>query len=149
MLDHILVPLDGSPLAESALPHAVALALAFNSQLTLLRVVDQSAASQSVDPLDWHIEKTEADSYLDSVTARLQARNIAIEKVLLEGRPTSLIVDFAKSRNVDLVVLSAHGKSGLNDGSLGSVVQKIINTLDRSIMLVHSFQPIAMHSDVL
>src|SRR5260221_4641478 len=129
MLDHILVPLDGSALAESALAHAIALALAFNSQLTLLRVVDQSAASQSIDPLDWHIEKTEADSYLDSIVARLDTYHLSAEKVLLEGRAASLIVDFARNRNIDLIVLSTHGKSGLDNWPMGSIVQKVILSL--------------------
>src|SRR5579859_6253036 len=104
MLDHILVPLDGSALAEEAIPHGVALASAFNSKLTLLRVVEQSDSSRSIDPLDWHIEKTQADSYLDNIAARLREDQVNVEKVLLEGRAANLIIEFAQTHNVDLII---------------------------------------------
>lgn len=75
MFDHVLVPLDGSPLAECVLPHTVAVAQAFGSQVTLLQVLERThAASQTrpVDPLDWYISKAEAGACLDGVTARLR-----------------------------------------------------------------------------
>lgn len=140
MLDHILVPLDGSSLAEDAIPHGVAVASAFNSQLTLLRVVEQPDHTGSIDPLDWHIEKTEADSYLDSIAADLREDKIHVEKVLLEGRAPNLIVEFAQNNNIDLVILSAHGKSGSNDWTVGSTVQKAIQSIGRSIFIVRTSQ---------
>ncbi len=61
MLEHLLLPLDGSPLAERVLPHAVSLTKAFGSKLTLLRVVyknDDSNARGFVNPVDWQMPKT-------------------------------------------------------------------------------------------
>jgi nucleotide-binding universal stress UspA family protein len=141
MLDHILVPLDGSALAEEAIPHGVAVASAFNAELTLLRVVEQSDSSRSIDPLDWHIQKTEADSYLETIAARLREDKVHVEKVLLEGRAANLIIEFAHNHNTDLIVLSAHGKSGSNDWTVGSTVQKAIQGIGRSIFLVRPSQP--------
>jgi len=142
MLDHILVPLDGSALAEEAIPHGVAVASAFNSDLTLLRVVEQHNNNRSIDPLDWHIEKTEADSYLESMVGGLRENRIHVDKVLLEGRAPNLIVEFAQSHNIDLVILSAHGKSGSYDWTVGSTVQKAIQGIGRSIFIVRpSEQP--------
>ena len=149
MLDHILVPLDGSALAEDALPHGVALASAFNSQLTLLRVVEQDSANRSIDPLDWHIEKTEADSYLDAIAARLRQSGIGAEKMLLEGHAASLIIEFAQNHNVDLIILNTHGKSGLNDWTVGSTVQKAAQNIGRSIMLIRASQPAPDQSQAL
>src|SRR5579871_1031004 len=140
MLDHVLVPLDGSSLAEEAIPHGVAVASAFNSDLTLLRVVEQHNINRSVDPLDWHIEKTVADSYLDSIASGLHENHIHVEKVLLEGRAPNLIVEFAQSHNIDMVILSAHGKSGSTDWTVGSTVQKAIQGIGRSIFIVRGPQ---------
>jgi nucleotide-binding universal stress UspA family protein len=64
MLDHILVLLDGSPLAECVLPHAVALAKAFGAQITLVHVLEQPSASlrlPKADPLDWYLKKSTAN----------------------------------------------------------------------------------------
>jgi nucleotide-binding universal stress UspA family protein len=74
MFEHILVPLDGSALAEKVLPHAVTMGQTFAARITLLRVVERGpdAEMQSViDPLNWEIRKSEAQAYLDQIRARL------------------------------------------------------------------------------
>ena len=60
MLDHLLLPLDGSQLAECVLPHAAALAAAFNARLTVLRVLEKPATpgqAPAIDPVSWHLSK--------------------------------------------------------------------------------------------
>ena len=86
MLDHILVPLDGSTLAECVLPHAVAIAKAFHAQITLLHVLEQPSASLQLpkaDPLDWYLKKSAAALYLDTVQSRLQAEQLSVQTALL------------------------------------------------------------------
>ncbi len=65
MTVRILVPLDGSSLAGSALAHAVSLAEPSDTHLALLRVVERTTAQHSVDPLDWHLQRSEAQAYLE------------------------------------------------------------------------------------
>src|SRR5258707_10425369 len=110
MIRHVLVPLDGSAVAESVIPHTVAIASAFDARLTLLQVVEQAGASQSVDPLDWHITKTAASSYLERIERRLREDGLVAEKVLLEGQVAPQIVDFAREHDVDLLAMCTHGK---------------------------------------
>ncbi len=77
MFDNILVPLDRSVLAECVLPHAVAMARAFQSQVTLLTVLERGTrldCTYGVDPLEWRIRKLEAESYLRSLADRLKKR---------------------------------------------------------------------------
>ena len=74
MFDHILVPLDGSSLAECVLPHAIAIAKAFSAQITLVHVLEHPATSRgssNVDPLDWSLNRLAANLYLDTVHSRL------------------------------------------------------------------------------
>ncbi len=145
MIDHILVPLDGSALAECVLPHAVAVAQAFDAQMTFLRVVSQAqdAESRAIDPLRWHIHKTEAEAYLEGVVARLQNVDLDLPKlrtVVLEGQAAERIIDFTREHDVDLVVLSSHGRSGLSEWNINSVVQKVILRVYMPVMIVRAYE---------
>jgi nucleotide-binding universal stress UspA family protein len=146
MLERMLVPLDGSSLAECVLPHAVALARAFGSRITLLQVLERAHAAdqtRSVDPLGWHIRKAEAGAYLDGLVARLQEAGLRTEKRLLEGQAAERIVEFAHGQNVGLILLSSHGRSGLSDWNVSSVVEKIILRACMPTMIVRAYQPVS------
>jgi nucleotide-binding universal stress UspA family protein len=125
MIDHILVPLDGSRLAECVLPHGVALARTFQSRLTVAHALAAGQA-RSVDPLGWQMRKKESESYLGEVVERLSGLGLHVGKVLLEGSPAKRVIEFARESGVDLIVVSSHGRSGLSEWNISSVVQKII-----------------------
>ena len=144
MLEHILIPLDGSQLAECVLPHAVAIAQALDSRVTLLRVLGQPSAANatpSVDPLGWHFGKVEAKAYLDKLTIRLQQAGLQVENALLEGPTAERIVEFAVANHVKLIILSSHGQSGLSGWNISSIVQKIILRAYVPAMIVRAYQP--------
>jgi nucleotide-binding universal stress UspA family protein len=146
MLNHILVPLDGSRLAETVLPHAVALAQAFGSRLTLLRAVaqsDQEPNRAAVDPFSWQIRKAESRAYLDEVLARLQEAGAEADHSLVEGNAAEQIVEFAQSEAVDLIVLSSHGRSGLSEWNISSVVQKVILRAFVPVLIVRAYKGVA------
>ncbi len=145
MFDHILVPLDGSPLAECVLPHTVALAQALDARVTLLRVLERAntvGRTRFIDPLGWHIRKAEAGVYLDGVAARLQEVGLRTEKRLLEGRAAERVIEFAHGQNVSLILLSSHGRSGLSGWNISGVVQKIILRAYMPTMIVRAYQPV-------
>jgi nucleotide-binding universal stress UspA family protein len=143
MFEQILVPLDGSPLAECVLPHAVAVARAFQSCLLLLRAVDYPEADagpvHTVDPLHWQVRKAEAKAYLDAIAVRLQETGLVVEEHLMEGQPAERIVQFARDRDVDLIILSSHGLSGLSRWNVSSVAQKVIFQAYRPVMNVRAY----------
>jgi nucleotide-binding universal stress UspA family protein len=144
MFNHILIPLDGSSLAECVLPHAVGIARAFAAQVTVLRVVEQPPVTgplRSVDPLSWNIVKSEAEAYLNGVALRLQEVDLQVEIVLLEGHVSESVIQFARDSNVDLIVLSSHGRSGLSGWNVSSVVQKILVRSYLPTMIVRAYQP--------
>jgi len=144
ILDHILVPLDGSRLAECVLPHAATIARAFEAQITLLHVVtdtERSTTSPSLDPLRWHISKAESQAYLDEIAARLRAIGLQVEVIILEGKAAERIIDFARNKENDLLILSSHGQSGLSGWNISSVVQKILMRAYASIMIVRAYHP--------
>jgi nucleotide-binding universal stress UspA family protein len=146
MFEHILVPLDGSPLAECVLPHTVAVASAFESEVMLLRVLEQPAAvgrSLFSDLAQWRFGQVEAKAYLGEWTDRLQAAGLRTTNAILEGQAAERIVEFAHDHDVSLILLSSHGRSGLSEWNVSSVVQKIILRAYTSVMVVRAYQPVA------
>ena len=144
MFSHILVPLDGSPLAECVLPHTVAIAQAFEARSTLLGVMERSTTTgrlKSVDPLEWQMVKAEVNAYLNGVTNRLHEIGLPAENALLEGQAAERVVQFAQSQDVKLIILSRHGRSGLSGWNVSGVVQKIILRAYVPTMIVRAYRP--------
>ncbi|MGH2542832.1 MAG: universal stress protein [Ardenticatenaceae bacterium] len=144
MFKHLLVPLDGSSLAECVIPHAAGIARLFGSRLTLLHILEQSKSPGSplaIDPLDWELRRAESASYLSELCRRLEAAGIAAEERVEEGSPSRGILEFARTQDVDLILLSSHGRSGLTAWNVSSVVQKVLQRATTSTMIVRAFQP--------
>jgi nucleotide-binding universal stress UspA family protein len=138
----ILVPLDGSVLAECVLPHVVAIASVFGSKITLLRVIPppgNGGESHVIDPLSWEMKKVEAVSYLQRKKEQLEQIFTSIEYQLAEGQPAEKIIEYARNENIDLIALSSHGQSGLHEWNISSVVQKIILHSQKSILLIRAY----------
>lgn len=146
MINHILIPLDGSTLAECVLPHVTAIARAAGAHVTLIQVLEfpSTRPGEAIDPLDWHLKKREAEIYLESISARLRNVHLQTETVIKEGSPAEIIIDFANSSDVDLVAMSTHGRSGLSGWNISSVVQKITLRSYKSTLLVRAYKPTNM-----
>ena len=139
MLKNLLVPLDGSLLAECVLPHAVSIAKAFNAQITLLSILEQpmeSLGRPKADPLDWYLQKTEANTYLDVVKKRLENNHVSVKTLLLEGRALEQVIETAQTNNVDLLVLSSHGSHHANGWSVSGIVQQIVQRTRTSTLII-------------
>jgi nucleotide-binding universal stress UspA family protein len=149
MFNPILVPLDGSLLAECVLPHVVAIARAFDARVILLRVLEKNKANgtaQMFDMLNWQINKTGAKLYLEKISARLQKFGLRIETAILEGLVAESITEYALSRGVKLVILSSHGRSGLSQWGISSITQKIIFSAPTSLLIIRAIQPAVSES---
>jgi nucleotide-binding universal stress UspA family protein len=143
MFNSILVPLDGSELAEVVLPHASALGRTFDANIILVRVIESPGVgdTQPVDPLQWQIMKREAANYLYDTANRLQQAGVKTEAAVLEGQPAGQIVEYSQNKQVDLILLSSHGRSGLSRWNISSITRKIIQNAKRSTMVVRAYQP--------
>ena len=144
MINHILVPLDSSALAECVLPHVLAIAPVMNARVTLSHVMEHPKngnGSPAVDPVDWHLRKHKSEKYLEQISERLQNAGLNIEHVILEGNPAVSIIEFARNNDVDLIALSTHGHSGLSGWNVSSVVQKILLRSYKSTLLVRAYKP--------
>jgi nucleotide-binding universal stress UspA family protein len=134
----ILVPLDGSELAEAVLPHVEALAEQSGVELVdvvLLRVAESPVMS---DHYFSNIPETRAEieKYLARVEKRLRKAGLSVQSRVLTGEPAEQIVDYASASPFSLVVMSTHARSGLSRWVLGSVAMKVVSGVSSPILLV-------------
>jgi len=154
MFETIVVPLDGSALAEAALPIASELKERFGSKLLLLRVIDSEAhllaqapgifespgsAAASVNLVEEIVaaERKEATAYLQGIKQRLGGGE-SVETVLVEGSAGSAIVAQAQEAGADLIVMSSHGRTGLSRLVLGSVTDAVLKNSHIPVLLVRN-----------
>lgn len=131
-LKRLIVPLDGSPLAEKALPHAVALAKAMNLDMVLFRAYTLKQMISTYDDYipDWNkleaVSKGEAIRYLDQKARELGEYGSGnVSPVVQEGEPAEQIIDLAERTANSLVVICSHGRSGVGRWVLGSVTERV------------------------
>jgi nucleotide-binding universal stress UspA family protein len=144
MFEHLLIPLDGSPLAECVLPHGVAIAKVLGARMSIVQVIEPSkpgGGARTIDPFEWHYTEVQAGVYLDAVIERLRQAGQPADRVLLQGDPAERVIDRARAERAALIVLSSHGRSGLSGWNVSSVVQKILARAYTSILLIPAYYP--------
>lgn len=153
MFTHILVPLDGSELAEAALPAALELARKYDSQITLLQVIIPPYLLIPPDVADGtHVNRMmalqkaaheEAEAYLEAKRALLAERaGYNVHTRVVEGAPTAyVILDEARDLAVDLIAMSTHGRTGLGRWVLGSIAEKVLRHAEVPVLLLRATEP--------
>lgn len=143
MIRKILVPLDGSALAECALPQALTVAKAFGSELVLLRVQEakNGGGGELVDSVSWRLGRAEAGTYLKAVAGRLCGQGAQAAPIVAEGDVAEEILKQIQEQAVDLVVLTSHGQGGPDGFSLGGVCQKVLSQARTSVLVVRTAEP--------
>ena len=145
MFEKIVVPLDGSLLAEKALEPAFTLARVFESEVILLRVAVAEdvavAAGMGLAYYDLremleksHIEAAEA--YMQRVEAQWRQPAARVRGVVTLGAPAEMIVEMAKRVEAGLIVMSTHGRSGLSRLIYGSVAEAVLRAGIAPVMLI-------------
>lgn len=136
MFTRILLPLDGSTLAESAISHALVMAKLNNAEVIALRVLGEKASKDSVDPLEWHLRKTAAQNYIDMICTKFQENGIESHGLLLTGSPYLRIFEQVEKLNIDLVIINSHGQSGQVEQPFGAIAYKVLEGAATSVMLI-------------
>ncbi|MCS7255077.1 MAG: universal stress protein [Thermomicrobium sp.] len=143
-LTHILVPLDGSPAAERALPYAVVLARKAGACLTLVRVAETHREllvefrgrrlAAGVAERMAGLER-EASAYLEAVRAQLPSA-ISVRTLTVSGDPKRQLVTVVERERPDLVVLTTHGHGGVQRWLIGSVTERLLTTTRVPLLVV-------------
>jgi nucleotide-binding universal stress UspA family protein len=141
MYKRILLPLDGSGLAEQSLPHAVAHAESFGAELILLRVLEPILPTGTIAPLATakraeNLTEAWAREYLARIATDVQERGVTVSTVIIEGRPRTKILEFAEENQVDLIVMSTRGLSGPSRWLMGGVADRVVRGSNVPVLLV-------------
>ena len=152
MYERILVPTDGSSVANNAVDHAVDLAEQYGATIHALFVVDPDAVSYSLgsEQLDrlsqgrfGEMEELEARANEATGYVAGVARDHGVEVVeeIRVGKPYEIIANYADGSDVDLVVIGSHGRSGVRRALLGSVTERVLRSTHRPVLVVDYREP--------
>jgi nucleotide-binding universal stress UspA family protein len=156
MFKRILVPLDGSKLAERAIPHAEKFARIFGANIIFLQVLEPTSYHENpkaIDPLSWQIRIAEAHVYMQGIAARTRenlgeqqiksgdAKQSRVDYSIREGKTAENIIDFAHADNIDLLIICSHGSSGLSRWNISSTTQKVLNLIYLHVLVVRAYEP--------
>lgn len=142
MYKKILVPLDGSPLAEAVLPHAQALAKSEDAEIVLLRVPltpNIEFLSRNPTIAEKMIEDVEkqTEGYLQAEVEILKKNGAKVSSIMREGSIPETILAIADETHADVIAMSTHGRSGIQRWLMGSVADRVVHHAHIPVMLIH------------
>lgn len=147
MYERILIPTDGSDVAEAAVDHALDLAEKYDAEVHALYVVDidsvnLSLGTEQVDRLrqgrfgEMEELKAKADEATGTVAERGAERDIDVVEHISGGRPHKVIADYAEDNEMDLIVMGSHGRAGVRRALLGSVTERTLRSTHVPVLVV-------------
>jgi nucleotide-binding universal stress UspA family protein len=145
MKTQVLVPLDGSSLAEQALPCAMALGRGLPAELVLFHAVSIPSdareildnAGRDTDVLREHLE-AKAEAYLDKVAGQLQDAGMGVHQVIRHGAAAEAIVDYAEQAGIWQIVMATHGYTGATRWTHGSVAERVLQSASVPVLMVRT-----------
>lgn len=139
MYERILLPTDGSDLANQAFEHALDLAETYDAELHFVYAVD---VPTEVGDIDASMVRRELENVgeeaSESLAHRAEEAGLDVTTELLRGRPHEAILNYADENDVDLIVMATHGRSGLDRYLLGSVTEKVVRLSDVPVLTVRA-----------
>ena len=145
MYKKIMVPLDGSELAETVLPHVEALIKGFNIRdVILTRVVEPRRVPHSGDGAlyfedlaKWDASRESlAKDYLEQIARQLKHEGTAVHSEVIVGRAPESLVDYAEQSGIDLFIIATHGRSGVTRWVMGSVADKLLRSASVPVLMI-------------
>jgi nucleotide-binding universal stress UspA family protein len=146
LVKRILVPLDGSELGASAIPHGQGLCQALGAELVLFYAMEPEPArvvARGYDPYltclpPQALEEAQvgATAYLEGIAKLARDKNQNISTVVDFGSAALCIIDYAKRNSVDLIAMSTHGRTGISRWVFGSVTDKVLHAGDTAVLVV-------------
>lgn len=138
MYDQILFPTDGSNPAESVLDYAFQIAADHDSTIHILNVADTSRDSLTrIQGEVIDILEQEGEQIVDEAAQRATERGLSVVTEVIQGTPSTSIVEYSNQFDIDLIVMPTHGRRGLKRFLIGSVTERVINTAEVPVITVN------------
>ena len=141
MFDKILLPTDGSEFSEQEVERAIK-ALADDGEIIILSVAVKLEATtpfqrkKNVEPMNKKFLK-EAHENVEHMAKKFDP-HVNVKKMVVTGIPSDKIVQIAEDEDVDLIIISSSGRSGLHKFFIGSVAEKVLKNSERDVLLIHN-----------
>ena len=137
LFSRILVAIDGSESAKKAFEESIYLAQKCNSQLDVVHVVQCELGGDSATTFELIDElKTKAEKMLGEYKIQATKNNVPIEIMVTQGDPAQVIIDLAKTKSHDLIIMGTRGRSAFQELLIGSVSQKVMHHASCPVMVV-------------
>jgi nucleotide-binding universal stress UspA family protein len=137
--ERILVAVDGSAFSDAAVDQAISLGDICNSQIFVISVVNLYPEQMEVAPALVDKMSEEVRQHLDSAKQKIDKANIPCETIVhMGGKPHEFIVQEAKEKEIDLIVMGTHGRTGIKRVLMGSVAQNVIGNSPCPVLVVPS-----------
>jgi len=149
MYKRIMVPLDGSELAECVFPHLETIVKGCKSpEVIVVQAVEplsvpygievlQFTSMKQVEAFETH-QKVEAEKYLKKVIARLKKTGVKARAEVIYGKAGEALSDYVTKSKVDLVIIATHGRSGISRWVLGSVANRLVHSARAPVLMVRA-----------
>ena len=135
--ERILVAVDGSAFSEAAVDQAISLGGICNSQIFIMSVVDLYPEQMAVAPALVEKMSEEVRQHIENAKEKVDKANISCETIVrMGGKPHEFIVQEAKDKEIDLIVMGTHGRSGVARMLLGSVAQNVLGNAPCPVLVV-------------
>jgi nucleotide-binding universal stress UspA family protein len=148
MYSKILVPVDGSELAECVLSHVESIARGCSTQsVVFIRVVEPfrlpgeyygpGLSADDIQRIDADNEAS-AKNYLEQLVARTKYDGVTVQSVVIVGKPADSIAEYAAKNSVDLITIATHGRSGISRWAWGSVADRVLRSACVPVMMIRA-----------
>ena len=146
MYKKILVPLDGSDLAECVLPHVESITKGCGTEsVVFVRAVDAEMSSSAYAYIGESMRKEIAESnektageYLDQIVSRVKLDGVKAQKQIITGKAAESIAEYATKNSADLIAIATHGRSGISRWAWGSVADRILRSACVPVLMVRA-----------
>ncbi len=148
MYKKIMVPLDGSVLAECVLPHVQAFIKGFNiNDVILVRVLEPATPSEQIGTGDTDLKniqetkeqkKAEAKEYLSKIAEHIKHEGTSIHSEVLVGKVAETLVDYTDPSDIDLIIMASRGRTGITRWVMGSVADKVFRSTSVPVFMVRA-----------
>ena len=138
MYDRILLPLDGSKIAEKKIDEAIKVAKLTKGTLILFRILELTPMLPRDKEAEYRLLREQAEEYLSEVRSRIEAEGVKVETVIKPGKAAVEICKYAERDDVALVILGTHGMGGIVNWAIGSVTDKVVRHSPKPVLVLRS-----------
>jgi nucleotide-binding universal stress UspA family protein len=148
MYGKILVPVDGSELAECVLPHVETIAKSRGiREVVFVRVAESSympSRYAEIGLTEEDVKRNEEESravakkYLDQLVSRADYGKVKVQAEVLSGKTAESVIDYASKNEADLVIIASHGRSGVSRWVWGNVADRILHSSNVPVLIVRA-----------